>query len=179
VKSYAFTARTLVPENALLHAVHLGRERTFEQDPTYPIRLLVDDAMTPAINGPTSTVQTIDQFEDLLRRLGASELDADHASDENGVLRFFFLTPTWEDYVALDFDEVRQFGAGSIQVMRRMRAALDGLAGWLPTEDRRQAVLRELGRLDHAIGKSGFDSEDQRMALDEDPQGIGLSRRRK
>jgi hypothetical protein len=60
-----------------------------------------------------------------------------------------------------------------------MRAALDGLASWLPTEDRRQAVLRYLGRLDHAIEKSGFDSEDQRMALDEDRQGIGLSRRRK
>jgi uncharacterized membrane protein len=129
----------LALDRTLFHA-HLGRERTFEQDPKYPIR------------------------------------DADRASDENGVLRLLFLTPTWEDYLALAFDEVRQFGAGSIHVMRRMRAALDGLASWLPTEDHRQAALRYLGRLDHAIEKSGFDSEDQRMALDEDRQGIGLSR---
>jgi uncharacterized membrane protein len=174
--------RTLLPEDALLRAVHLGRERTFEQDPKYPIRLLVDvaiKALSPAINDPTTAVSTIDQIEDLLRRLGARELDTGYISDENGVHRLLFLTPTWEDYLALAFDEIRQFGAGSIQVMRRMRAALDGLASWLPTEDRRQAVLRYLGRLDHAIEKSGFDSEDQRMALDEDRQGIGLSRRRR
>ena len=160
----------------------MARERTFEQDPKYPIRLHVDvaiKALSPAINDPTTAVQTIDQLEDLLRRLGASELDAGCAFDENGALRLLFLTPTWEDYLALAFDEIRQFGSGSIQVMRRMRAALDGLAGWLPTEDRRQAARRYLGRLDHAIEKSDFDSEDQRMALDEDWQGIGLSRGRK
>jgi uncharacterized membrane protein len=174
-------ARTLLPEDALLRAVRLGPERTFEQDPKYPIRLLVDvaiKALSPAINDPTTAVQTIDQLEDLLRRLGAGKLDAGHACDETGVLRLLFLTPTWEDYLALAFDEIRQFGAGSVQVMRRMRAALDGLADWLLAEDRKQAVLSYLGRLDHTIEKSNFDSEDQRMALDEDRQGLGLSRGR-
>jgi hypothetical protein len=60
--------------------------------------------------------------------------------------------------------------------MRRLRAALDGLIGWLPTEDRRQAVRRYLVRLDHAIEGSDFDSEDRRMAFADDRQGIGLSR---
>ena len=70
---------TPLPEDALRRAVHLERERTFEQDPKYPIRLLVDiaiKALSPAINDPTTAVQTIDQLEDLLRRLGAAELDA-------------------------------------------------------------------------------------------------------
>jgi Predicted membrane protein (DUF2254) len=69
-----------LPEEALKRAVRLKRERTFEQDPKYPIRLLVDiaiKALSPAINDPTTAVQTIDQLEDLLRRLGAAELDAD------------------------------------------------------------------------------------------------------
>jgi len=59
-----------------------------------------------------------------------------------------------------------------------MRAALDGLTGWLPVEDRRQAVRRYLERLDRAIEASAFDADDQRMALKDDRQGIGLSRRR-
>ena len=70
---------TPLPEDALRRAVRLERERTFEQDPKYPIRLLVDiaiKALSPAINDPTTAVQTIDQLEDLLRRLGAAELDA-------------------------------------------------------------------------------------------------------
>ncbi len=172
-------ARTQLSKEALLRAVGLGRERTFEQDPKYPIRLLVDvaiKALSPAINDPTTAVQTIDQIEDLLRRLGASELDAGYASDEHGVLRLVFPTPTWEDYLTLAFDEIRQFGASSVQVIRRMRAALDGLERWLPTEDRRQAVRRYLERLDRAIETSAFDAEDQRMALEDDRQGIGLSR---
>ena len=173
------SARASLSKEALLRAVRLGRERTFEQDPKYPIRLLVDvaiKALSPAINDPTTAVQTIDQIEDLLRRLGASDLDAGYASDEHGVLRLVFPTPTWEDYLTLAFDEIRQFGASSVQVMRRMRAALDGLVRWLPTEDRRQAVRRYLERLDRAIETSAFDAEDQRMALEDDRQGIGLSR---
>jgi len=169
-----------LPEDALLHAVRLGRERTFEQDPKYSIRLLVDiaiKALSPAINDPTTAVQTIDQLEDLLRRLGAADLDAGYGADENGALRLVFPTPTWEDYLTLAFDEIRQFGSSSVQVMRRMRSALVGLVESLPTEERTLVVRRYLAHLDHVIEASAFDVEDQRMARQEDRQGIGLSRR--
>ena len=169
-----------LPEDALLGAVRLGRERTFEQDPKYPIRLLVDiaiKALSPAINDPTTAVQTLDQLEDLLRRLGASELDAGYAVDDNGVLRLVFPTPTWEDFLTLAFDEIRQFGSSSVQVMRRMRSALVGLVDSLPIEERAQAVRRYLEHLDHVVEASPFDVEDRRMARQEDRQGIGLSRR--
>ena len=124
-------------------------------------RLLVDiaiKALSPAINDPTTAVQTIDQLEDLLRRLGAAELDAGYVADESSALRLVFPTPTWEDYLTLAFDEIRQFGSGSVQVMRRLRAALDGLADWLPTEDRRQAVRRYLAHLDRTVETSSFDA---------------------
>ena len=136
---------TPLPEDALRRAVRLERERTFEQDPKYPIRLLVDiaiKALSPAINDPTTAVQTIDQLEDLLRRLGAAKLDAGYAVDENGALRLVFPTPTWEDYLALAFDEIRHFGSSSVQVMRRMRSALVGLADSLPSQERVEAVRR-------------------------------------
>ena len=106
-------AATPLPENALLGAVRLGRERTFEQDPKYPIRLLVDiaiKALSPAINDPTTAVQTIDQLEDLLRRLGAAELDAGHVVDADGAAAAGLPDATWEDYLTLAFDEIRQFG---------------------------------------------------------------------
>ena len=172
-------AGTPLPEDALLRAVRLGRERTFEQDPKYPIRLLVDialKALSPAINDPTTAVQTIDQLEDLLRRLGASELDAGRAADGDGTLRLIFPTPTWEDYLTLAFDEIRHFGSSSVQVMRRMRSALVGLADSLPGQERAEAVRRYLGRLDRVVEASSFDVEDRRMARQEDRQGIGLSR---
>jgi uncharacterized membrane protein len=173
-------SETPLPEDALRRAVRLERERTFEQDPKYPIRLLVDiaiKALSPAINDPTTAVQTIDQLEDLLRRLGSAELDAGHVADESGALRLVFPTPTWEDYLTLAFDEIRHFGSNSVQVMRRMRSALVGLADSLPSQERVEAVRRYLEHLDRVIGASPFDVEDKRMARQEDRQGIGLSRR--
>jgi uncharacterized membrane protein len=117
-------AKAPLPETGLLQAIHVAMERTFDQDPKYPIRLLVDiaiKALSPAINDPTTAVQTIDQIEDLLRRLGQCELDVRHVRDPGGTLRVIFPVPTWEDYLELSFDEIRQYGAGSVQVMRRLR----------------------------------------------------------
>ena len=100
--------KTALPESDLVRAIHFGFERTLEQDPKYPIRLLVDiaiKALSPAINDPTTAVQAIDQIEDLLRRLGGRDLDAGYAFDADSDLRLIFPMPRWEDYLVLAFDE--------------------------------------------------------------------------
>jgi uncharacterized membrane protein len=187
---------TLVDDTLLLHvhaakgplshknlrrAIRLAPERTFEQDPKYPIRLLVDiaiKALSPAINDPTTAVQAIDQIEDLLLRLGRHDLDAGYARDGDGVLRLVYPMPTWEDYLALAFDEIRQYGASSVQVMRRLRSALAGLKEAATIPARGEAVEGYVKRLDLLIQRSLLDLEDQAMARHEDRQGLGLSRKR-
>jgi uncharacterized membrane protein len=172
-------AKNLLSEKELMGAVRVGRERTFEQDPKYPIRLLVDiaiKALSPAVNDPTTAVQAMDQIEDLLRRLGRRDLDAGFARDADGVLRLTFPMPTWEDYLALSFDEIRQFGTTSVQVMRRLRSALAGLMESITVPSRIEALRRYVKHLDQAIDRSLFDAEDQTMARYEDRQGLGLSR---
>ncbi|MGH6929965.1 MAG: DUF2254 domain-containing protein [Dongiaceae bacterium] len=173
-------AKERLAEEGLLRAIHLGMERTYEQDPKYPIRLLVDiaiKALSPAINDPTTAVQAIDQIEDLLHRLGRLELNTGYARDANGVLRLILPMPTWEDYLSLAFDEIRQYGAGSVQVLRRLRSALIGVAESLEVATRTDAVQRHLEHLDLVVGRSSLDAEDQVMARQEDRQGLGLSRR--
>jgi uncharacterized membrane protein len=167
-------------ENAV-RAVHLGAERTIEQDPKYPIRILVDiaiRALSPAVNDPTTAVQAIDQVEDLLRRLIRKDLDSAHIRDSEGDLRLILLLPSWEDYLALAFDEIRQFGANSIQVVRRLRSALSELADISPTAGRADLTRRYLKQLDLGVDHSQFDFEDKQKAMQEDRQGLGLSRRR-
>src|SRR3984957_4353395 len=167
--------------DALRRAIHLKRERTFEQDPKYPIRLLVDiaiKALSPAINDPTTAVQAIDQIEDLLHRLGGRDLDAGYRRAPNGVFRLIYPMPSFEDYLTLAFDEIRQYGTGSVQVMRRLRSALVGLADSVVADARVEAVRRYLEHLDATIARSSLDADDQEMARDEDRQGLGLSRRR-
>jgi len=167
-------------ENAV-RAVHLGAERTLEQDPKYAIRIVVDiaiRALSPAVNDPTTAVQAIDQIEDLLRRLIRKDLDSAHIRDSEGDLRLILLLPSWEDYLALAFDEIRQFGANSIQVVRRLRSALSELAGISPTAGRADLTRRYLKQLDLGVDHSQFDFEDKQKAMQEDRQGLGLSRRR-
>ena len=166
-------------EGPLRQAIRLARQRTFEQDPKYPLRLLVDiaiKALSPAMNDPTTAVQAIDQIEDLLLRLGRRALDTGSVTDRAGALRVVFPTPTWEDYLTLGFDEIRHYGAGSIQVMRRLRAALLGLEDSLRTADRTDAVRRYREHLDLAVQHSVLDAQDQATALRDDRQGLGVTR---
>jgi uncharacterized membrane protein len=172
-------ARAHLLQSDPMKAIRLSRQRTFEQDPKYPIRLLVDiaiRALSPAINDPTTAVQTIDQIEDLLLRLGQSDLDVGRIRDQDGVLRLVYPAPTWSDYLALAFDEIRQYGAGSVQVMRRLRSALVSVQQSLSEESRIRAVQHCIDHLDRTIDHSPLDSEDRVLARQEDRQGIGLSR---
>ena len=165
-------------ERGLRRLLKLGDERTFAQDPKYALRILVDiaiRALSPAVNDPTTAVQALDQVEDLVLRLGRCSLAAGRVSDAAGALRLAFPVPSWEDFLRLGFDEIRFHGASSIQVMRRMRALLSELMTQVPAE-RRTALARYLERVDAGIRSSFPEGEDRKDALDEDRQGLGVSR---
>jgi len=172
-------AREKINERILRKAVDMGAERTFEQDPKYAIRLLVDiaiKALSPAINDPTTAVQALDQIEDLLLRLGRRRLEVGAVRDSNGALKLVIPGPSWEDFIILAFDEIRFCGAKSLQVMRRMKALASDLIAALPPE--RHAPLRHYReRLNMTITRSFEDVQEQQEALTEDRQGLGGPRR--
>ncbi len=170
-----------IPERRLHRCLRLGDERTFEQDPKYALRLLVDiaiRALSPAINDPTTAVQALDQVEDLLVRLARADLEAGRLRDASGCLRVVVPAPSWEDFLALALDEIRYCGTSSIQVMRRMRALIRTVGDQAPAE-RRAALQEYLARVDHGITRAFEHGEDREDALDEDRQGLGLSRERR
>jgi uncharacterized membrane protein len=157
-------------------AIDAGDERTFEQDPKYAIRLLVDiaiRALSPAINDPTTAVQALDQIEDLLTHLGNRRLEIGSFADTSGRVRLVVPFPTWEDYLRLSLDEIRMYGAQSIQVMRRMRALLASLSEVVPSQ-RLPAVRRWERRLEESIAQSFTNAEERRDAWVEDRQGLGI-----
>ncbi|HKT20494.1 MAG TPA: DUF2254 family protein [Stellaceae bacterium] len=172
-----------IPEAALLAAVDLVPQRTFAQDPKYALRLLVDiaiKALSPAVNDPTTAVQALDEIEDLLRRLGRRRLDPGIVADSGGAVRLILPMPTWDDYLRLAFDEIRQYGGGSVQVVRRLRAALAGVAEAVAMYPERAASVQHyLEHLDHVIDRSALDFQDRQVASEADRQGLGLSRGRR
>lgn len=172
------SGRRALSPTLLLRAVQLEHQRTFDQDPKYALRLLVDiaiKALSPAVNDPTTAVQALDEIEDLLRRIGTRYLDVGQVTDERGVLRLIFPAPTWEDFLSLAFDETRFYGATSLQVMRRLHAALYDLNRVVPPS-RQKAVRHYIEHLDFTAKHAISDSEDLTTALQQDRQGLGLSR---
>ncbi len=175
---YVRGAGETLDERRLRDAIDLGPERTFEQDPKYAIRLLVDiaiKALSPAVNDPTTAVQALDQIADLLMRLGLCQLDIGGFRDDAGQLRLIVPLPSWEDFLRLALDEIRFYGATSVQVMRRMNALLIDLRSVLPEE--RHAVLTYWEERLHAtISRSFADMEEKLEASEEDRQGLGITR---
>ena len=166
-----------IDDRLLRESVVIGVERTMEQDPTFSFRILVDiaiKALSAAINDPTTAVMAIDQLHRLLRMVGLRDLRGEELRDAAGELRLVFRTPNWEDYVQLACTEIRHCGAGSIQVMRRLRSMLDNLIQTLPPH--RHAELRkQLELLGRTVDAHYVFPEDRALAHIADSQGLGGS----
>lgn len=159
-------------------AVALGPERTMNQDVAYGIRMLVDIAERSLSSGPfedpTTAVQAIDRLHDVLRQIAGRPLHSGRYLDDAGVLRLVVPTLQWEGFVRLTFDEIRQCGAGSPQVARRLRSALDDLLTVAPPE-RRPALRQQLSLLEELAAAEPRTGADRRAALVPDPSGLGSS----
>ena len=173
-----FGGNRVVNDETWKRTFETGPDRTFDQDPKYALRLLVDiaiKALSPAINDPSTAVQALDQIQDHLLRLGNRRLEIGALRDNDGVLRLFVPHPTWEDFLRLGFDEIRFCGATSVQVMRRMRALINDLIAALPQE-RRPALEHHRERLNSTIARTFADEEEKLEASVEDRQGLGVPR---
>jgi uncharacterized membrane protein len=170
-----FDGAAEIAEEELRQAVAFGPERTLTQDPAFALRILVDianKALSPGINDPTTAVQAIDYIHRFLRRVGAMRLDNGAVRDRDGRLRLWFRTPDWQDFVALGVSEIRIYGAGSLQVARRLRAMLQNLIQALPAH-RHPPLSDELDLLRRSVERNFPDPEDWVCAGEPDSQGLG------
>ncbi len=165
-------------EAELRQRVALGPERTLEQDPMFAFRIIVDisiKALSPSINDPTTAVAGIDQIDLLLRKVGTRDLGDGMIRDRDGKLRLMFPTPDWDDFVRLGVSEIRLYGAGSIQIARRLRAMMKHLLKTLPPQ-RAFSLHEQLTILDRSVKRGFVDPEDRAAAGLSDYQGVGGSR---
>jgi uncharacterized membrane protein len=164
-----------IDDRVLHRYVAFGRERTLEQDSTFAFRVIVDiaiKALSAAINDPTTAVIAIDTLQPLLRTVGMRDLRNDAVWDADGRRRVLIQTPDWNDFVQLAFSEIRHYGAGNLQVARRLRALLESLMEVLP-ESRIPALRREWQLLDRSVQRLFPFSEDLALARTPDRQGLG------
>jgi uncharacterized membrane protein len=164
-------------EGSLARMVALGAERTIDQDPAFALRVLVDvaiRALSPAVNDPTTATQVIDHLEDTLALIGSTPgLDGRwEFHDDDGELRVVVPSQRWDDYLTLGVTEIREYGATSIQVVRRLRAMLLALSESVLPEYA-PALERELAAFERSAGEHFRGTVDAELAADWDRQGIG------
>ncbi|HEX2363298.1 MAG TPA: DUF2254 family protein, partial [Jiangellaceae bacterium] len=156
----------------------LGLERTLDQDVAYGLRMLVDIAERSLADSPfldpTTAVQAVDRLHDCLRQLAGRDFPDGLYRDEDGELRLIVPSMDWDAYVHLAFDEIRLAGAGSPQVPRRLRAALEDLIEVAPPE-RREVLRRQLDLLATSTDAAMKDERDVALALNEDRRGLGVA----
>lgn len=181
VPTGAALARVVGDPDAVSHrevgrCVVLGPERTLNQDVAYGLRMLVDIAQKSLSSGPfedpTTVVQAVDRIHDILRHVVCRPLHSGQYHDGTGTLRLLVPTMHWDGFVRLAFDELRQVGAASPQVARRLRSALEDLLQVAP-EDRREALRRQRDLLAEQAGAAAPTAADAREVVRPDPSGIG------
>lgn len=158
----------------VLRQVDIARERTMRQDAAFGFRQLADigeKALSPAVNDPTTAVQAIDRLHDLLARLAGRALDPGVYEDDEGRVRLVREVQSWSGYVTLAFEEIREYGGTSIQVHRRLRAALVELLSMVPAQ-RRPPLERQLRLLEQSAGRFFPEPEERALAEVSDESGL-------
>jgi len=130
-------------------------------------------ALSAAVNDPTTAIQVLDHLGDVLRLIGTTDLEAaTKPTTELSPGRVIMRARRFEDFLALAVTEIREYGASTIQVNRRLRALLEELRDEVRPEHR-AAVDDELARLNASVTRSFARSPDLDRAGTADGQGIG------
>ncbi len=153
----------------------LARQRTMDQDPAFAMRMFVDIAirgLSPAVNDPTTAVQSIDRIETLLVDLHGRLPSGGLVLDADGTPRGSFPVPTWHEYFDLALVEIRHYGAGSAQVARRLRALHAHLLDVVDESERGRVEL-EQRLLDEQLAARFPDPEEREILSRPDRLGLG------
>ena len=129
-------------------------------------------AVPRGVNDPPPAARAIARPPALLRRIAERPQPTGVHVDRDGVVRLVVPVPGWDDVVGLACDEIRHYGASSMQAARRLRAMLEDLLQAVPP-DRAPAVRHQIELLDRAVDRAFVDPEDRAAAGCPDHQGIG------
>lgn len=151
------------PEDTLRHAVTIGNERDFDQDPRFGLVVLSETAqraLSPAVNDPGTAIDVIGRATRLLSRW-SEPIDAEAPQFP----RVFIPALTAQDLFEDAFMTIARDGAAQVEVQLRLQKSLAALAR-LGGEDfqaaaRRQAALA-LSRAEKALNEADL----QRLRTD-------------
>lgn len=134
--------------------------RTIDQDAAFGIRQLVDIALmalSPGVNDPTTAVTCIEHLSVLLSRCGGRCIAPPYRYEEQA-LRVIARGPTFENLVALSFQQILESAESNTEVLLRMVIAVNQVAYDIENRDRLRVLATWADRIE-AVAKRSVKSD--------------------
>ncbi|UOQ96315.1 DUF2254 domain-containing protein [Hymenobacter sp. 5317J-9] len=134
----------------------LGSQRTVEQDAGFGLRQIVDialKALSPGINDTTTALICVDYLGSLLAQLAGRRLAGPLRADEDRV-RVLAVRPSFGDFVATAFDQIRINADGNAAVYLRLLTALATVGQRTQSPARLRALRQQAGLIGEAARRT-------------------------
>ena len=134
----------------------LGSQRTIEQDAGFGLRQIVDialKALSPGINDTTTAIIGVDHLGALLAQLADRRFEQNLRADYDRV-RLIARRPTFANYVATAFDQIRLSADGNAAVYLRLLTALATIGQRTHAPERRAALRQQADLIAEAAGRT-------------------------
>ncbi|MBW8711058.1 MAG: DUF2254 domain-containing protein, partial [Mycobacterium sp.] len=127
--------------------VHIGFERTLQQDIRFGLRQMVDialRALSPAINDPYTGVQVVHHVSAIESVLASRALTDDVRRDSSGEVLVWLPYPGFETYLHVGCAQIRRYGSREPLVLAAILQMLSAVAQNCVSESRRAAVRAQI-----------------------------------
>ena len=129
-------------------AFDVGPSRTLQQDIEFGVLQIVDIALraiSPAVNDPSTAINSIDHLSRLLIRFASRQESASVIYDLPGDVRVILPWITFEGLLDSAFEQIRHYASSDIAVSLRLLRALADIAVTCEDQERRR-LLGVLGK---------------------------------
>ncbi|OSC41069.1 DUF2254 domain-containing protein [Mycobacterium decipiens] len=156
-----------VPHRYLRH-VHIGYERTLQQDIRFGLRQLVDialRALSPAINDPYTAIQVVHHLSAVESVLAARALRDDVRRDGAGELLVWMPVPGFATYLQVACAQIRRYGTREPLVLAALLQLLSAVAQQCVDPSRRAAVKTHIALVVRTAQREFADESDRAMIV--------------
>ncbi len=146
----------------------VARDRTIEQDVGYGLRQLVDialKALSPGVNDTTTAVNCIENLGELIGELAIKEFP-EKKRIADGKELIIIKAPTFADFVATAFDQVRISGKGNSAVFMQIASAIELAASRIDSRSRLSVLKKQL-ILTAEYAEMTLETEDEKRRVKE------------
>jgi uncharacterized membrane protein len=148
--------------------VHIGFERTLQQDIRFGLRQMVDialRALSPAINDPYTGVQVVHHVSAIESVLASRALTDDVRRDSSGEVLVWLPYPGFETYLHVGCAQIRRYGSREPLVLAAILQMLSAVAQNCVSESRRAAVRAQIDLVVRAAERDLPEESDRAMVV--------------